>query len=64
MHTHAEVSVSFEEKEYTANEGSTTTVCLIFEETVQRSFEANVTKQPLISVIEGKSKKYSLHCLF
>ena len=45
--------MSFELKEYIVEEGATASVCLEFEESVERSFEANVTRQPLDTVLEG-----------
>ena len=48
------MTVSFGMKEYIVEEGSSTTVCLEFEEDVQRPFEVNITRQLLADVLDGK----------
>ena len=40
-------------KEYVVAEGTSTEICLDFEESVQRGFEANVTRQPLVDILSG-----------
>ena len=60
----AEVTISFELKEYIVEEGANTSVCLQFDEMVQRSFEANVTRQPLVDVLDGKDfDVIYVHCV-
>ena len=43
-------------KEYVVEEGSSVSVCLRFEEYVQRSFEVNITRQLLADVLDGNKQ--------
>ena len=52
-----EVTVNFEKKEYLVEEGNSEAICLVFDDTVQRSFVANVTSQTLLDLIEGTNYK-------
>ena len=47
------MTVSFEEKEYFAEEGSAVTICIEYEESVQRSFEVSLSLLSVMGVYDG-----------
>ena len=48
-----EVTVSFEEKEYFAEEGSAVTICIEYEESVQRSFKVSLSLLSVMGIYDG-----------